>query len=313
MLAGDRQLLGQRVAAEMDHLEAVVQRVRYPFDVVGGGDEEHAAEVVLALEVVVAEARVVRRVEDLHEGRRRVAVPVAVELVDLVEQYHRVVDPGLGEALEDAPGQRPDVGAAMPADLGFVAHTAEGDAREGPAQSVGDRLGHAALAGARRAGETQDGGRMVGAGRRGGGAAAGRARVHAHPADGQILEDAVLDVLEAVVRALQMPGDRRPSASLRAYSAVSSSGLSPASSISSRTTRSFSCRKSWRCALSMRCCTLLTISCSMPSTAFSSARASIRARRRSCVDSISSSACFSAVSICRCAATTSAISSGSWV
>src|SRR5665648_915346 len=208
MLPGDRQLLGQRVAAEMDHLEAVVQRVRYSFDVVGGGNEEHAAEVVLALEVVVAEARVVRRVEDLHESRRRVAAPVAVELVDLVEQYHRVVDAGLGEALEDAPGQRPDVGAAMPADLGFVAHTAEGDAREGPAQSVGDRLGHAALAGARRAGETQDGGRMVGAGRRGGGAAAGRARVHAHPADGQILEDAVLDVLEAVVRALQMPGDR---------------------------------------------------------------------------------------------------------
>src|SRR5665648_874474 len=85
MLPGDRQLLGQRVAAEMDHLEAVVQRVRYSFDVVGGGNEEHAAEVVLALEVVVAEARVVRRGGAPGESRRRVAGPVAGELEDVVD------------------------------------------------------------------------------------------------------------------------------------------------------------------------------------------------------------------------------------
>src|SRR5450830_16437 len=128
-----------------------------------------------------------------------------------------------------------------------------------------------------------------------------------------LIGDACRSLRSSRSTSLLAAGDRRPSASLRAYSAVSSSGVSPASSISSRITRSFSCRKSWRWALSMRCCTLLTISCSMPSTAFSSARASIRARRRSCVDSISRSACLSAVSICRCAATTSAISSGSSV
>ena len=200
--ARDRQLLGHRVAAEVDHFEAVVQRVRDALDVVGGGDEEHAAEVVLAFEVVVAKARVVRRVEDFHESRRRVAAPVAVELVDLVEQHDRVVHSGFGEALQDAPGHRPDVGTAMPTDLGLIAHPAEGDTREGPAQGVGDRLGHAALAGAGWAGEAQDGSRMVGA------AADGRACFRAHLADGQILEDAVLDVLETAVRALQMPGDR---------------------------------------------------------------------------------------------------------
>ena len=131
-------------------------------DVVGGGDEEHAAEVVLDLQVVVAEAVVVRRVEDLHERRRGVAAPVAVELVELVQQHHRVVDAGLGEALDDAPGHRADVGAAMPADLGLVAHAAEGDAHEGPAQRVGDALRDAALAGAGRAGQAEDGGRLVG-------------------------------------------------------------------------------------------------------------------------------------------------------
>ncbi len=78
-----------------------------------------------------------------------------------------------------------------------------------------------------------------------------------------LIGDACLSLRSSRSTSLWAAGDRRPSASLRAYSAVSSSALSPASSISSRITRSFSCRKSCRCALSMRCCTLLTISCSM--------------------------------------------------
>ena len=114
------------------------------------------------LQVVVAERVVVGRVQDLHERRRGIAAPVAVELVELVEEHHRIVDAGLGEAVDDAPGHRADVGAAMPADLGLVAHAAEGHAHERPAERVGDALRDAALAGAGRAGEAQDGGRLVG-------------------------------------------------------------------------------------------------------------------------------------------------------
>ncbi len=234
--ARDRQLLVQRVAGEVDHLEPVVERRRDAVDVVRGGDEEHAAEVVLALEVVVAEAVVVRRIEHLHQRRRRVAAPVAVELVELVEQHHGVVYAGLGETLDDAARHRPDVGTAVPADLGLVAHAAESDAHERSPERVGDALRDAALAGAGRAGEAEDRRRLVGgavpatggddvvarrghAGGRARTAGAAAVRQHAgtsarrgftaHAADRQILEDAVLDVLEAVVRALQVPVDCR--------------------------------------------------------------------------------------------------------
>ena len=202
--ARDGELLRQGVAAEVDHLQAVVQGRRHRVHVVGGGDEEHAAEVVLGLEVVVTEGVVVGRVQHLHEGRRRTPPPVAVQLVELVEQHDGVVHPGFGQPFDDAARHRPDVRAPMPADLGLVAHPAEGHAHEGPAQRGGDALRHAALARTRRTGQADDGGGLVLGFPRGVPARLGR--VGPHPADGQILEDAVLDVVETVVRPGQVAG-----------------------------------------------------------------------------------------------------------
>jgi hypothetical protein len=61
----------------------------------------------------------------------------------------------------DAAGERADVGAAVAADLGLVAHAAEGDAHEGAARRVGDRLPERGLADAGRAREAQDGARLL--------------------------------------------------------------------------------------------------------------------------------------------------------
>jgi hypothetical protein len=47
-------------------------------------------QVELDVEVVVAERRVLRRVEHLEQGRARVAAPVGADLVDLVEEDDRV-------------------------------------------------------------------------------------------------------------------------------------------------------------------------------------------------------------------------------
>ena len=134
--------------------------------VVRRGDEEDPAQVVLGLQIVVAEGVVVCRVQDLHQRGGGIAPPVAVELVELVQEHDRVVDAGLGEAVDDAPGHRANVGAAMPSDLGLVAHAAERHAHERSAERIGDALRDAALAGAGRAGETQDGGRLIGGVRR---------------------------------------------------------------------------------------------------------------------------------------------------
>ena len=87
-------------------------------------------EVELDVEVVVAERVVLRRVEHLEQRRRRVAAPVGADLVDLVEQDHRVHRPGVAQGADEPARQRADVGAAVAADLGLVADAAERHAHE---------------------------------------------------------------------------------------------------------------------------------------------------------------------------------------
>ena len=54
------------------------------------------------------------------------------------------------------PGQRADVGAAVAADLGLVAHAAERDALVAPAHGARDRAAERRLADAGRADEAED-------------------------------------------------------------------------------------------------------------------------------------------------------------
>jgi len=189
--ARDGELLVERVAAEADHLKTIVERVGDLVGVVRGGDEQHLREVVFDLQVVVAEGMVLLRVQHLHERRRGVATPIAAQLVELVQEEDGVVDAGLGESLDDASGHGADVGAAVAADLGLVAHATEGDACEGAAESLGHRPRHGTLARARRAGQAEDSARPV---------------ALEQAADGEVLEDAVLHVLQAIVRLVQMAG-----------------------------------------------------------------------------------------------------------
>src|SRR5690606_2501322 len=78
-------------------------------------------------------------------------------LVQLVQQDHRIAALDAFERLNDAARESADVRAAVPADLGFVAHAAEGDARELAAQRVGHALAKRGLADAGRADQTEDG------------------------------------------------------------------------------------------------------------------------------------------------------------
>ena len=119
-------------------------------------------------------------IEHLEQRRRRIAAEVVAELVDLVEHEHRVAGLGAAQALDDLAGHRADVGAAVAADLGFVAHAAERHAHELAAHRLRDGPRQRGLADAGRADETQD--------------RALQRRVEL--AHGEELEDAVLDLLE---------------------------------------------------------------------------------------------------------------------
>ncbi len=196
VVAGDDDLLVLGVAVEADQLHAVEQRLGDGFEHVGRGEEHHVGQVELDLQVVVAEGVVLRRVQHLEQGRRRVAAEVGADLVDLVEQDDRVHRTGLLDRADDPAGQRADVGAAVAADLGLVADAAEGDADELAAHRVGDGLAEAGLADAGRAHEGQDGAPAPAADD-------AEAPVAAPLAHRQVLGDALLHVLQPRVLGVQ--------------------------------------------------------------------------------------------------------------
>ena len=106
---------------------------------------------------MVDERRVLLRIEHLeHRGERIAARSAALHLVDLVDHQHGIAHLHAAQRLQDQPRQRSDVRAAVPADLRFVAHAADGDAIERSPDRLRDRLAQRGLARARRADEAED-------------------------------------------------------------------------------------------------------------------------------------------------------------
>ncbi len=125
VVAGDDDLLVLGVAVEPDQLHPVEQRLRDGLQHIGRRQEHHVGEVELDLQVVVAEGVVLRRVQHLQQGRRRVAPVVGADLVDLVEQHHRVHRTGFLDGAHDPAGECADVRAPVATDLRLVTHAAE--------------------------------------------------------------------------------------------------------------------------------------------------------------------------------------------
>ncbi len=227
----DPDLLLVRVPGQRQDLHPVAQRPGDGVERVGGGDEQHLGEVEGHAQVVVDEGVVLGGIEHLEQRRGGVAPPVGADLVDLVEHEDGIARLGPPQPLDDAAGQRADVRPPMAADLRLVPHAAQRHAHEPPAQRPGDALAEAGLAHAGRPHEAED--RLARRTCRPSRAAARRARWLCRrrlpgPAcallpellDGQVLEDAVLDLLEVVVvlvQDLRGPGGcrwcRRPACS----------------------------------------------------------------------------------------------------
>ena len=152
----DFQFLAIGVAGNFDRLHAVAQRGRHIANVVRRGDEDDLREIERHVEVVIDEGVVLSRVEHLEQGARGIAAEVRAELVDFVEHDDRVARAAAAQFLDEPAGHRSDVGAAMPANLRFVAHAAEAHARELAAKRVGDGLAEAGLADAGRSEKAED-------------------------------------------------------------------------------------------------------------------------------------------------------------
>ena len=123
--ARDFQFLPAGVAGERDQLHPIAHRFRHAFDVVGGRDKNNLRKIERHIEVAIDKGKILPRIEHLEQRARRIAAEVGPELVDLVQHHDRVACAGAAQFLNDAPRHRPDVGAAMPADLRLIANPAQ--------------------------------------------------------------------------------------------------------------------------------------------------------------------------------------------
>ena len=154
---------------------------------VGGGDEKYLRQVVFHVEVMIAEAVILLRIQNFQQRRRGIAAEIHGHFVHFIEHDHWILGAGLLHHLDDLAGQRADVSAAMAPDLGFVAHSAQRHADKFPSRGLGDGHAQRGFANSRGANETQD--RAFGI-------------FHQLP-HRQKFQDAFLDLFQAVVVVIQ--------------------------------------------------------------------------------------------------------------
>ena len=182
VIARDGQFLVLGVAGNPQDFHPVQQRRRYG-QRVGRANEHHARQIEIDFQVVVVERGILFRVQHLQQRRGRVATKVHRHLVHLVEQEQRVAHARPRQVLDNLARQRTDVGATVAAYLRLVAHTAQRHAHEGAVGGPGDRTAQGRLADAGRTDQAQDGPLQ-------------RPDALLH---GQVLEDALLDLLQPVM------------------------------------------------------------------------------------------------------------------
>ncbi len=147
---GDIQLLEFGVAGQPDDLHAVLQRQGNVGQGVGRGDEHDIGKIVIQIQVVIVEGEVLLGVQHLQQRRTGIATEIHAHFVHFIQAENGVVDAHLLQRLDDLAGQSADVGAAMPANLGFIAYPAQGEAHEAPARSARDGARQRGFADARR-------------------------------------------------------------------------------------------------------------------------------------------------------------------
>ena len=131
-------LLGLEIAWQTNDFHPIAQRLRNGRQRIGGREEEHLRQVVIHFEEVVVKGVMLLGVEHFQQCRRRIATPVTAKLVDLVEQDHGIDRFRAPHGLNHTAGQRADIGSTMPADFGFITHTAKRHADKLASEGVGD-------------------------------------------------------------------------------------------------------------------------------------------------------------------------------
>src|SRR5712692_7164134 len=108
-------------------------------------DEEDFGKIVFDVEIMILEHMVLFRIENLEQSRARITAKIRTQLVDFVEQQHRIDRSGFLHHLDNLSGQSADVGSSMTANLSLVTDAAQRQAHELSARRAGNRFAEAEI------------------------------------------------------------------------------------------------------------------------------------------------------------------------
>src|SRR5262249_38984381 len=119
-------------------------------------DEQNLREVKRNVQIIVAEARILLRVERLQQRCRGIASKVPADFVHLIQHKDRIVGLRAADSLYDLARQRSDIGSTVAPDFGLVMNAAEREPHEFATQSPGNRFSERRLTDSRGAHEAEN-------------------------------------------------------------------------------------------------------------------------------------------------------------
>ena len=90
MAAGNLNLFFRDIAAYLNQLHTVQQRLGNRVQVIGGRDKHNFAQVIIYIQIIVMESVVLLRIQHLKQSGSGIAFEIIRHLVDLVKNKHRV-------------------------------------------------------------------------------------------------------------------------------------------------------------------------------------------------------------------------------
>src|SRR5689334_6237538 len=121
----DLQFFPFCVPGQINQLHPIQERSGYSSNVIGRRNEDDLRKIERNVQIAIDESFVLLWVEHLKQRAGRIATKVGTDLVNLVEHHDRIACAGSPQLLNNAARHRSDISAAMSANFGFVANSAQ--------------------------------------------------------------------------------------------------------------------------------------------------------------------------------------------
>ncbi|OQC53698.1 MAG: hypothetical protein BWX55_00919 [Deltaproteobacteria bacterium ADurb.Bin022] len=150
----DLQFFRFRVSGNADHFHSVLKRRRNRLQNIRRRNKHDFRQVVIQIQIVVVERKVLLRIEHLQKRSRRIASEIGAEFIHLIQTKDRIIGTGFFQKLDDFSGHRSDVGPAVSSDLGLIVNPTQGNTDKFSVRRPGHRFGNGCFSHTRRTDKT---------------------------------------------------------------------------------------------------------------------------------------------------------------